>query len=387
MFNIFIGQQIELWRNKGALFFIVLFPMLLVFILGTMLSNLDYPDEPVVRFSLAYVIESDDPATRRAAEVIVEQFADVEQIGLVQRDDLPTARQELREEKLGSVVVFREPFAIEILEGASVTQNRVVRTIFEGISRLYGTVSVVKATFAPDDTSAVLGGDASGGQSALLSIATSGSAGMTRVEEASYGVSRSMIDYYAVTMIVMMFLMSSATVAASLIFQMRKDGTLRRLLVSPLGKTAIYLQFLTGSIPMNLLQVGIVMVAAPLFLGAHYAATWQLDLLLFAMLFVAGFAFSAIFLVLGIFIRFNPWILLMPLMWMLLFLSGSFSKEIYVPGLSELMPPRIIQNAAFELTLFGHTQPALNVLFVSLGLIALATVVGSALFNRRQVVM
>ncbi|MDR2108659.1 MAG: ABC transporter permease [Coriobacteriales bacterium] len=408
MFSIFIEQQMELWRNKGSLFFIVLFPTLLVFILGTMLSNLDNPDETVVHFQLGYVIDTNDPAVTTTAEAIINQFVDVEQISFTRGNDLGAARQQLAAEELGAVVVFRSPFAVEILEGRSIAQNRAVRAIFEGVTRLYGTLTVVQAA-ASAPPAAAGAGTAAPGAAAAASLSTAeppaatgaagtaapaatnplealaGAAAASRVEEQTYGVSRTMIDYYAITMIVMMFLMGSATSAASQIYQSRKDGTLRRLLASPISRVSIYLQTLAANIPVNILQVGIVMLASTLFLGAHYAATWQLNVLLFTTLFAAGFATSAIFLALGIFIRFSPWPLFMPVMWVLLFLSGSFSKEIYVPGLTELMPPRIIQNAAFELTLFGHTQPALNVLLVSLGLITLSAVVGSALFRRKEV--
>jgi ABC-2 type transport system permease protein len=127
------------------------------------------------------------------------------------------------------------------------------------------------------------------------------------------------------------------------------------------------------------------MIAAPVFLSAHYAASWQDNILLFAMLFVSGFAASAVALLLGILIRFNPWVLLMPVMWVLLFCSGTFSKQVVIEGVTTLMPPFLIQNAAFELTLFANGAPAVIVLLVSLAVIAASAVVGGLLYNGRKV--
>jgi ABC-2 type transport system permease protein len=206
-----------------------------------------------------------------------------------------------------------------------------------------------------------------------------------RVEEKSYGVTRTMMDYYAITMIVMIFFFGSANAAASTFYQMRRDGTLRRLIASPVSKTSAYLQLLLSNVPLNILQVAVVMLVSTSLFGVHYAATWQLNVLLFVMLAVVGVAFSSLFLLFGMFIRVNPLIPIMPVMWALLFLSGTFSKEIFVPGLTEFMPPYLIQTAAFDLTLFGHTGRAAVALAVSSALIVLSTLVGSLVFNRKDV--
>jgi hypothetical protein len=90
-------------------------------------------------------------------------------------------------------------------------------------------------------------------------------------------------------------------------------------------------------------------------------------------------------LLIGIFVRFNPTLLLMPIMWPMLFLCGTFSKDITIAGVSEYLPPTIIQQAAFDLTLFGQTSRAISVLLVSLVLIVISTVIGSVLFNKKEV--
>jgi ABC-2 type transport system permease protein len=372
VFSIFKGAQIELWRSKIGLFFILLFPSLLVFILGTMLANLDNPDWTIEPFELAYVIDSDDPATVQAAEAVIVQFEDVEQVSFVEGASLVAVERQLQEGELGAAVVFTEPFGIEIHEGADATQNRAVRSIFDGVAHLYGTVGVAMS-------------EASGGfdPNVIANLAT----GQPRIEEKTYGVSRTMIDYYAITMIVMIFLMGNAISSASSFYNQRKDGTLRRILASPQSRVSVYLQMVLQSVPQNLVQVLAAMFISVTFFGARYAATWQLNVLLFAMLFVVGLAVSSLFLLLGIFIRVNPMLVLMPLTWVLLFVSGSFSKEIFIPGVTTVSPPWLVQTAAFDLTLFGNVGPSVVVSLVSLALIAASTLAGCLLINRKELVI
>jgi ABC-2 type transport system permease protein len=377
MFSIFIGQQLELLRDKATLFFVLLFPSALVFVLGTMLVNLDNPDMEVEPFELAYVIDSDDPVTVGMAEAVIAQFDEVEQIEFTAYDNLASVEGQLARGELGAAVLFTEPFAIEIHEGQSATKNHAVRTIFEGVARLHGSVTAASAAAAAQPT-----------QLAAVSAPTADPVPLNtplRVEEKTYGVSRTMMDYYAVTMIVMMFFMGSATAGAMTFYSLRKDGTLQRLVASPQSRVSSYLQILLGQLPLNLATVAIVMLVSSTLFGAQYASSWQLNVLLLVMLAVAGFAFSALFLVLGMFIRVNPMVVLMPAMWIVLFLSGTYSKEIFVDGLTQLMPPYLIQTAAFDLTLFGNIGQAIMVLAVSFAVIVASTLVGAALFNRKDV--
>jgi ABC-2 type transport system permease protein len=416
MFSIFKGAQIELWRSKITLFFVLLFPSLLIFILGTMLTNLDNPDGAIRPFELAYVIDSDDPVTVRTAETIIEQFADVDQVNFSEGTSLASVERRLEEGELGAVVVFTEPFGIEIHEGSGGTQNRAVRSIFDGVARLYGTISVVMSEMSDSAASAVpaevgspagSGGSVASGASALDAPAMLDTPGAgiapvdsgalissalasfdtapSRVEEKTYGISRTMIDYYAIAMIVMIFFMNSAIGGASTFYSQRKDGTLRRILASPQSRASVYLQMVLQSVPQNLLQVLAAMLISTAFFNAHYAATWQLNVLLFVMLLAVGCAVSSVFLVLGIFIRANPMLVLMPVMWVLLFISGTFSKQIFIPGVTSIMPPYLIQSAAFDLTLFGSIGPSVVVLLVSLALIAISTLLGCVLINRKDV--
>jgi len=405
MLSIFIGAQIDLFRDKASMFFVVIFPPLLVFILGTMLASLDNPDSVIEPMTIAYYVDSDSPEVKLTAEAIIKEFDDIEQVDFVASANPAQAKAQVEAGELAALVIFKEPLALEIHEGLDPIKNKAVYSIFTSISRIYGCLVSVMSFGLLDSFSELSGGaeiDLSQMEQAFLQNASAGSPSSSissgsstpdistafdgsRIQEKNYGINRTMIDYYAITMIVMMFFMGSFFSGAMTLYQSRKDGTLKRVLVSPQSRGSIYLQHAVSMVPLNLLQISIIMAASSLLFGAQYAATWQLNLLLFAMLFVVSIACSCISMILGMFIKFSPIILLMPIIWPMLFLCGTFSKEIFIPGVSNYLPPSIIQQAAFDITLFGDTSRGMAVLLVSAALVVLSTVIGAALFNKKDV--
>lgn len=72
---------------------------------------------------------------------------------------------------------------------------------------------------------------------------------------------------------------------------------------------------------------------------------------------------------------------MIPLTWALLFFSGSFSKQVFIEGLSDKLPPYIVQQAAFRLTLYGENDGALAVIAVCLAVTAAVSLIGAAIFR------
>lgn len=398
MFSIFKATQLDLLRSKFELFFIVLFPSILVFLLGTMLASLDNADSPIETMSIEYVVESSEPLTVQTVDELVAQFDDVEDIRLIASTDLAGSRERLEGGELSAVIVFEEPFALRIYEGNDDVQNRAVHMVFEGVSRIVASYEVVAAHMMAQQTNAsnagALGAEASGAENTATGNSPTGSPATgsptdtetSLVGAKSFGASSSMMDYYAVTMIVMIMFMGGAGGSALFFYEARKEGTLRRVLVSPHSRVSIYLQYVLRYIPMCIVQVLIVMLMSSTFFGAHYAATWQANALLFFMLFAAGFACNAVALVIGMFLyKVNPMPILMPLMWVILFLGGTFNKGVYIEGFSNFMPPYAIQVAAFDLVRFGNSEKSIVVIIGSCIVLAAAMFIGSILFNRRKV--
>ena len=404
MLALFKQNILSMSRDKGTLFFTAVFPVLMVFILGTMLSSLDNPDTVIDTMDIAYYVDTDDPQIQATTQEIVTQFDAIDQVNFIAAESPARASEQLAAGEISAFIVFSKPFGIEVFDGMDKTQNKAVHAIFTSVSRTYGCVATVMgaamagadkdaapaAASAPGPEGAASG---AGGPAAAPAPAAQAPAApdlsalsdTSRVQEKTFGISRSMMDYYAITMIVMMFFMGSFMGGAMSFYQDRRNGTLRRVLVSPLRRSSVFLQYMASLIPMNLVQVLMVMVVSTTVFGAHYAATWQLNMLLFVMLLLTGLASSSVSLIIGIFVRVNPSLVLMPVMWPLLFICGTFSKEINIPNVSQWLPPSLIQNAAFDLTLFGKTTPSLWVMAVSAVLIVASALVGSVIINRKEV--
>ena len=89
-------------------------------------------------------------------------------------------------------------------------------------------------------------------------------------------------------------------------------------------------------------------------------------------------------MLLGIVTKVPPAAFFQPVSWTLLFFSGTFSKEIYIEGFSDICPPYLIQQAAFDLTLFSRPDGALIVIAVSLVCFVLFSALGIYLFSRKE---
>lgn len=368
MFNLIKRDLISLWRDKGALFFIVLFPAMMVFLLGNLLQNMDTSDAAIEPIKMAYTVETTDAFGLQAIESFTEALGGHAAVQLVKTDDIKAAEGQVDNGELAAALRFTQPFGVEIYEGFDTIQNRAINSIFQGFSRQVASISVL-ATAAPEK----------------LAEAANAAVGEL-VQQKHFGYSRSMLDYYAVVMCVMIVFMGSSIGGASNLYDGRRDGTLRRQMISPKNRANMYIQGVVGTLPQSVIQVLSLMLVSTLVFGARYANTWQDNLLLFAMMVLGGMAANATGMLVGMLLPVNPMLVIMPLLWVLMFVSGTFSKEIYIEGLTERSPVWLIQNAAFDLTVFGRGEKCLEVLLVCAVVLALATAAGALLFRRKGLV-
>jgi ABC-2 type transport system permease protein len=192
-----------------------------------------------------------------------------------------------------------------------------------------------------------------------------------------------MMDFYAVTMVIMICFMGNGIGGASGMYMLKNEKLLRRLSASPKRGETIFLGNLLGCVPGALAQTAAVMLPATLFLGARYASAPADNALLFAFFTLIGMAVSAVSIVLGLVMKVNPYLPVMAVLWTMLFISGSFSKEISIPGVSEYMPMSIMNRAAFELTLFGRPEQVLTVMAALAVILAASCAAGSLLIKKK----
>jgi len=373
-----------LFRDKSSLFFVIVFPILLVVILGNMLADLDNPDPVIGTIRIAYTVEdgvagADAPganmagaAERMAIDMFVTALADNDGIELTQAVDAAAARAAVVSGSADAGMIFSTPLSISIAEGEDLYKNRAAVLIAQSFAREYAAYAAV-AVSKPEVFAEVFANN----ETDFVNL----------VADKDLGIKFTMIDFYAVTMIVMIAFMGGGIGGATQMYFSRQNGLLRRLTASPRGRTRLFLESVLGIVPENIMQAVIVMVISVVLLGAHYAQTWQENLLIFAFFIVLGTAITAVFMLIGLFLRVNPNLPIMVAFWALLYMSGTFNKEVNIEGFSEYLPMSIAQRAVFDLTLFGRADQLLFVMGVCAVILAVSCAIGAFLFRRKEIVL
>jgi ABC-2 type transport system permease protein len=378
MFSIIKREIIRLLRDRAGLVMLTVFPVAMVFILGTSLQDLDASEIKINPIKIYAVNEITEPASLAAVDLFLTGINDSAEADVITLTDFAEAKKFAESD--GSALLFKpsaekpfEPFEIEFFGGGNDSvQQRALYSILEGFTAQYGAISAVAAE----------------NPAALVNLNTLiQQTGETElVQQTDFGYNRSMIDYYAVACCVMMLFMSGSTGFAMEFFESKRNGTLRRVVMSPKNRVSVYIQTLFGNLPSTMLTILFVMVCSALMFGAHYTSTWWGNLLLGVMFTVMNMAFAALLSIISMLTKFNPAILFQAAVFFMLFFSGSYSQQIHIDGVSEFLPPWIVTNAALRLTVFGQVENCLIVIAVATGCFAVFSIIGALLFDNKKVV-
>ena len=192
-----------------------------------------------------------------------------------------------------------------------------------------------------------------------------------------------MVDYYAITMMTMLSF-TSIMLGTSCLITERQDKTIRRLKIAPINQVKLFLSKIFGLLPQIILKISILMILSVLFFGANYASNLLDNLYLFLMFTVLTFAVILVGAVYGLFVNVNPMATIFPVLWIMMFISGTYSKEIFIDGITQAMPIYQIQEAAFDLAIFGNYDKANTVIAVCVIISAVLLVIGAVEFSRRE---
>ncbi len=324
------------FRTPYVVFLSLLFPSLCTFLLGTLLEDVMDSDDMVGDISIAYCVE--ESVSAKAFEEFIVTLEEESVLTAEKVDEIP--------EKIGdySAMVELTGSEITIYNGADAIKNRTVKALIDGFNQTAGAYTAV----AVNNPRAI----------AEISLPDED---FTAPKD--FGRTRTMMDYYAVAMAVVIVVFGAIMGGSSAYTDERNNNTLMRLDGAPVGKTTVYFAKIIGSMPMTLLQSAAVMIISTVFFGAHYCASLAENLLLFAMFVCSSLAILAVGILLDLFIKGRA---LMPILmvtsWAMLFFSGAFEPDISLGALSEYLPPRIILNAAFDLTVFSRTGQTVSVI-------------------------
>ncbi|WP_124098537.1 ABC transporter permease [Ruminococcus sp. Marseille-P6503] len=365
MLAIIKKEVMELFRSVDQLFFVILFPSLMVFLLGTLLEDLDVSDYDIGEIKLGYCSQGQQDA----AEQYFQELEAKGVISLEYFDSADEAVEQIKAERL-TACAESENGKITLYLGNEGIKNRSLTAMTQGFLYMNQTYTACAANMEdPMRLTAI------------------------QPEEQDYtktgelGIERSMIDYYAVAMTVMIMFMGSLSGGGETFFGEVRNKTINKLYLSPLSRTKIFLAKVIGSLPIVVIEIAVIMIVSTVFFNAHYAADAADNLLLFAMLLSAALALLSVGIFVGLLLKkVSPNGLFQLISWIMLFFSGSFSKEIYIEGFSNYLPPYLLQQAAFELTLFGNKAAALQVIAASAVILTVFVIFGAVKFNRKEAV-
>lgn len=361
MLQVILNAVRSCFRSGTTIFFSVLFPSLCTFFLGTLLENIETSDDVVGEINLAYCVESDGYSANAFEEFILS----LDEENVINSEKISADELENASEKYSAAVKL-DGSEITIYNGKNAVQNRTVKALVDG----YNQNAAAYMTVAEKNPQA------------LGNIEISDE---SLVEPKDFGRKRTMMDYYAVAMTVVIIFFGAMISGAEAYHLEYTCKTINRLNISPLSRTTVYFGKILGHLPVVFVQVGTVMIVSTLFFGAHFCASFGENLLLFAMFICASLATLAVGVCVNLlFPKLQTWAVLMPINWVMLFFSGAFDTAGAIEGFSEYLPPNIIMEAAFDLTVFGRTERAVSVSLWSLGIFAVLMLIGWVKVNARR---
>lgn len=361
MLQVFLNAVRSCFRSGTTIFFSILFPSLCTFFLGTLLEKLEISDDIVGEINLAYCIESDDYSANAFEEFILS----LDEENVINAEKVGAEELENAAEKYSAAVEFNGS-EITIHNGKTAVQNRTVKALMDGYNQ---------------------------NAAAYMSVAEKNPQALANIEitdeslvvPKDFGRKRTMMDYYAVAMTVVIIFFGAMISGAEAYHDEYASKTINRLNVSSVSPTKVYFGKIVGLLPLVFVQVSVVMCVSTLFFGAHFCATLGENLLLFAMFICASLATLAVGVCLNLlFPKMQTWAVLMPINWVMLFFSGAFEASLTIKGVSEYLPPNVIMEAAFDLTVFGRTERVLGVSLWSLVIFAALMLIGWIKVNTRR---
>lgn len=85
MFEIILKETKDFLRDRSNVFFFLIFPVLLVFLLGNLLSNLDKAEEAIGEVKIHYMVEAENVVDIMTIEGFVSEVSDEQNIFLIRQ--------------------------------------------------------------------------------------------------------------------------------------------------------------------------------------------------------------------------------------------------------------------------------------------------------------
>ncbi len=375
MKNIILNEFKSFLRNPYLIFILIIFPVVLVYILGSFLDEVQSADQAIGEIHLGYFISKDqaDEAEQIKAvqirsllettnEKLNEANVLFEEVSLKEEGLTP-----LQEQQVDAYLVY-EAGSLKLYEGTDVYLNHTVKCMLTGMLKQMHAYETAANSLK---TSSIHFDEM---QSANAKTYTVSKKLQTQM---------SMMDYYAIAMTIMTAFFGS--IGSCMTFTDEKNSkTINRLIILPQNRFKLFAGKVVGLMPQAVLQVTVIMLVSSLVYGASYGKDLASNLLLFALFAGTSVTVSAIGILLSLIFKKSMMVLLFVVNWLLLFYSGIFAMEMAIKPLCDYLPPYILNQAAIKLSLFGESQEVWCIIGVELMIIMDVLILGGIIFSKKQ---
>ena len=369
--NIILKDVKIQFKQKRVLAIMIIFPIVLMVILGTVFNN-DSNNGAIVDFNVAYEFIGEGPITE-AVQSMMKDLSSTEDIIFTKVENQSEAMKDIKSVKYACFIVVNEDLKeIKIYENERFNfEASIMETIMSTFVQRYNTfVEIVKVdpqllANLPEDTSS---------NKKFVSI---NSVNPTRTASA--------LDYYGVTMLTLIILYSSMSGAYSTKSEKLKK-TMDRMVIAPINKMNIFIGSTLGAVLSTIIQMIIVFSFSKYILkvywGEHIIAILLILLSLIIMSISMGIAAGYIFKNDSVMDGFLN--LLIPFM---AFLGGAYinvtgiDNKIFVV-ISKLSPVKWVNSTIFNIVYNNNFSDFGITIGINIGIAILLMIISTVNFNK-----
>lgn len=363
VFNIEIKQFL---RDKATVIMCFIFPLALIFFLGSFLEKVDTAESAIGEIKAQYYYENLSEQSIASADAFIQGVNDNGVLKLEKAENIENGKDKVSKNDIAVLIVFKgQDLKVDVFEGSNSMANEVVNSVMSGyIQTSKAFMSVIKSGNTDFDNR-------------KLSQQTS------YTKEKDFGRKRSMMDYYAVTMLFMMAYMNIQGGSSTFVND-SKQHVLQRLRICKESRLSIYLGKLLAQLVVDVAEGVVIMLVSVIVFKVSYGPTVLSWLIVLAMFIAVSAATTLLGIVFGQ-IKSGKFVSgITALFWVMMFFSGTMSSRLVIDGVSEYLPPYVIQEATFDLTVFGRYGQAVTVIIVSLAITVVELFIGLKIFKKME---
>ncbi|MEH7109066.1 ABC transporter permease [Bacillus sp. JJ1764] len=364
--NIALKEIKSEFRDIRTLVFMLAFPIVLMLVLGTALSNTFKTSIPVDNIHVLY----QDTASNSQFDKFMEA-ANHSGIHFKQMKDKSDGKKQVKQGKYTGYIEVTDNGVQLYLNSRDSIEGNILQGMLSSYVDQYNIASVIMKN-APNQ----------------LASAFSHNTQASFIKETSLAPHKQpgSMDYYAIVMTTMIVLYGALS-ASSLIVKERVNKTADRLIAAPVTKSEIFIGKVVGSLLSNMVSVILVLFSSKLFFKANWGD--HLGMVLLVLLTEVIFAVS-----LGIGISFltksssAPRVILMLTVQLASFFGGAYFKIENPDGIfkfiTELSPLTWINTGITKIIYSNDFSAAITAITLNLGMATLFLIIAIISLRRRE---